>query len=1053
LDYAALAITDRNSLAGVVRAHVAAKEVGLKLLVGAEITPIDGLPVVLLATDRAAYGRLSRLITLGRRRAPKGQCQLTFQDIAEHADGLLAGVIVQKAERRRQKAERERGTGKEDCKLQIENCKLKIGKSFPLNSQPSTLDLLHRYRDVFGDRCYLFAELHCGAEDRWWLQQMARWASETRIPLVAANDVHYHVPGRQRLQDVLTAIRHGCSVAELGGRLFPNAERHLKSEADMLRLFADRPDAVARTIELVDRCRFSLDELRYNYPEELCPPGQTLIQHLTRLTWDGARRRYPQGVPEKVRRLIEHELRLIEELQYESYFLTVWDLVRFARSRGILCQGRGSAANSVVCFCLGITSVDPDRIDVLFERFVSKERNEAPDIDVDFEHERREEILQYIYEKYGRERAGMTAEVITYRPRSAVRDVGKALGLSLDRVDTLAKNLENFNDPEGLEDRFREIGFDPQSRLSRQLISLVQELVGFPRHLSQHVGGVITQDRLCELVPIENAAMPGRTVIQWDKDDLDALGILKVDCLALGMLTAIRKCFELVRRHTGRKLTLANVPAEDPRVYEMISRADTMGVFQIESRAQMSMLPRLRPRCFYDLVIEVAIVRPGPIQGDMVHPYLRRRAGREPVEYPDERVRAVLEKTLGVPIFQEQAMRLAVVAAGFTPGEADQLRRAMGAWRRPGLIDQFRQKLIQGMIANGYSQKFADQVFRQIRGFGDYGFPESHAASFALLVYVSAWLKRYYPAAFTAALLNSQPMGFYAPAQLIADARKHGVDVRPVDVNFSHWDCTLEPAAETSPAPLSRRRRGTRPESDPLSAKSLWALRLGFRMVKGLSEKHAERIIRRRTESPYRSFDDFVRRTGLTSGPLRQLAQADAFASLGLNRRQSFWNALPRQHLDPLLWTDEEPPVALPSMSVRAEVTADYQAFGLSLRRHPMSFLRGRLERWQVVPAERLDQLPPGTPLKVAGLVLLRQRPSTASGITFVTLEDETGIVNLIVRSDVWQRYRRAAHTATALLAWGRLQRESGVIHVLVWKLEDLEPLLGDVPVRSRDFQ
>ncbi|HID21562.1 MAG TPA: PHP domain-containing protein, partial [Planctomycetaceae bacterium] len=552
LDYAALAITDRNSLAGVVRAHVAAKEVGLKLLVGAEITPSDALPVVLLATNRAAYGRLARLITLGRRRAPKGQCRLTFQDIAEHADGLLAGVIVQKTNGRRPNTEAEEQTAGDH------GCNPKIGTSFPRAPCSSPLDLLHRYRDVFGDRCYLFAELHCEAEDRWWLQKMIRWAAEARVPLVAANDVHYHVPGRQRLQDVLTAIRHGCPVAELGERLFPNAERHLKSEAGMLRLFADQPEAVARTIELVDRCRFSLDELRYNYPEELCPPGQTPLQHLTRLTWDGARRRYPQGVPEKVCRLIEHELRLIEELRYESYFLTVWDLVRFARSRGILCQGRGSAANSVVRFCLGITSVDPNRIDVLFERFVSKERNEAPDIDVDFEHERREEVLQYLYEKYGRERAGMTAEVITYRPRSAVRDVGKALGLSLDRVDTLAKNLENFNDPDGLEDRFREVGFDPQSPLGRQLLCLVQELVGFPRHLSQHVGGmVITQDRLCELVPIENAAMPGRTVIQWDKDDLDMLGILKVDCLALGMLTAIRKAFELVRRHTGRKLTLA----------------------------------------------------------------------------------------------------------------------------------------------------------------------------------------------------------------------------------------------------------------------------------------------------------------------------------------------------------------------------------------------------------------------------------------------------------------------------------------------------------------
>ncbi len=1095
LGYTALAITDRNSLAGVVRAHVAAKETGLKLLVGAEVTPEDAPRVVLLPTNRAGYGRLCRLITRGRRRAPKGECRLSFADVAEHADGLLACVVLKdlwlepvaepvwkvglkgvatssrtalgegKGERDVVVWQRTEPLGTRNCFRSDRTARRSKRKTEPTADRlrpNEALEVatawLRQFRQVFGDRCYALAELHLGPNDRWLLRQFAVAADRANVPLVAANDVLYHIPQRQALQDVLTAVRLGCTVAELGNRRPPNAERYLKPPAEMWQLFAERPDVVERTVEVAERCRFSLDELRYNYPQEMCPPGKSPIQFLKELTWQGARQRYPQGVPEKVKKLIEHELKLIEELHYESYFLTVWDLVRFARSRGILCQGRGSAANSAVCYCLGITSVDPDRIDVLFERFVSRERNEAPDIDVDFEHERREEVIQYIYAKYGRERAGMTAEVITYRPRSAVRDVGKALGLSLDCVDTLAKNLENFDNAEGLSQRFAEAGLAPHSPLGRQLLTLVQELIGFPRHLSQHVGGmVMTQDQLCELVPIENAAMPGRTVVQWDKDDLDALGILKVDCLALGMLTAVRKCFELIERHEGRRLTLSTVPPEDPAVYDMIDRADTVGVFQIESRAQMSMLPRLRPRCFYDLVIEVAIVRPGPIQGDMVHPYLRRRSGKEPVEYPDEKVKAVLHKTLGVPIFQEQAMRLAVVAAGFTPGEADQLRRAMGAWRRPGLMDRFRQKLIDGMKANGYSEQFAEQVFRQIRGFGEYGFPESHAASFALLVYVSAWLKHYYPAAFTAALLNSQPMGFYAPAQLVADARQHGVEVRPVDVQFSHWDCTLEPldtpqtsrpAGSASETNRQRLHSKTPAEQKPTK----FALRLGFRMVKGLSAKHAERIVEARRQGSFRSFDDFVRRTRLTSGPLRQLAQADAFRSLQLDRRHSHWQALARHNPQPLFDQWPEAPVTLPKMNAQAEVVADYQSLGLSLRGHPLAFWREWLERQGVLPAERVKQLPPNVQVKVAGLVLLRQRPGTAGGITFVTLEDETGLVNLIVRPEVWQRHRKVAHTATALLAWGHLQREAGVVHVVVWKLQDLAALVRDVPVASRNF-
>jgi error-prone DNA polymerase len=1015
----ALAITDLNSLAGVVRAHVAAKEVGLKLLIGAEITPVDAPPVVLLATNRAAYGRLAQLITRGRRQAEKGTCRLTFADVAEFADGLLACVRLLDA-----------------------------------GDEETATDCLPRYREVFADRCHLLAELFCGADDCLRLQKLMHVARQHRLPLVAANDVHYHDASRQPLQDVLTAVRHGTTVAELGHRRFPNAERHLKSPAEMRRLFAECPEAVLRTVDLVDHCTFSLEELRYEYPEELCPVGLTPIEHLSHLAWEGARWRYPQGPPEKVHRLLEYELKLVEELRYEAYFLTVWDLVRFARSKDILCQGRGSAANSVVCYCLGVTSVDPDRTDLLFERFVSKERDEAPDIDIDFEHERREEVIQYVYEKYGRDRAGMTATVISYRPRSAVRDVGKALGYSLEEVDVLAKNLENYNESEKLAGRFRESGFDPRTQRARQLKALVQQVLGFPRHLSQHVGGmVLTQKPLCEIVPIENASMPGRTVIEWDKDDLDSLGILKVDCLALGMLTAIRKGFDLIYKHRGRELSLATVPAEDPAVYRMIQRGDTLGVFQIESRAQMAMLPRLKPKDFYDLVIEVAIVRPGPIQGDMVHPYLRRRAGEEDVDYPDERIKNVLERTLGVPLFQEQAMKLAMIAGGFTPGEADQLRRAMGAWRKTGEMDRFRDKLLTGMTENGYSTEFAERLFKQIRGFGEYGFPESHAASFALLVYASAWIKCYEPAAFVAALLNSQPMGFYAPAQLVASARDHGVEIRLVDVNCSEWDSTLEEVqspkskVQDQEKDLHSSTLGFGPWT--LDSSSDLALRLGFRMVKGLSQSQVAQILAARTDGPFNSFEDFARRTRLTSAVLTRLSKADAFGSLTVGRRQALWKSLPAQED---FGPNEEPAVALPSAAPLSEVVADYRATGLSLRDHPMKFLRPALERMGVAKASDLAVLPVDGFVKVAGLTLMRQRPGTASGITFVTLEDETGFANLIVRPEVWERYHHAARTATAMLAHGRLQRQDNVIHVLVSRLDDLSRRIDDLGVSSRDF-
>jgi error-prone DNA polymerase len=731
----------------------------------------------------------------------------------------------------------------------------------------------------------------------------------------------------------------------------------------------------------------------------------------------------------------------------------VYDLVRFARERGILCQGRGSAANSAVCFCLNVTSVDPEKMDVLFERFVSRERKEAPDIDIDFEHERREEVLQYLYEKYGRERAGMAAEVITYRPRSAVRDVGKALGLSLDRVDALAKSLEGYRSSDSyLPERCRGVGIDPESKLGRQLVGAVEELMSFPRHLGQHVGGmVMTQGPLCELVPIENAAMEDRTVIQWDKNDLDELGILKVDCLALGMLTAIRKCFELVERHHGRPLTLATVPPEDAKVYDMICQADTMGVFQIESRAQMSMLPRLRPREFYDLVIEVAIVRPGPIQGDMVHPYLRRRSGEEDVSYPNEAIRDVLKKTLGVPLFQEQAMRLAVVAAGFTPGEADSLRRAMGAWRRPGIIEQFRQKLIEGMLARDLSQKFAEQVFNQIRGFGEYGFPESHAASFALLVYISAWLKCHYPAAFCAALLNSQPMGFYAPAQLVRNARDHGVEVLGVDVNHSGWDCELE--VRSAECGVRNGKEITHSEF-----RTPHSLRLGLPQILGLGETDARAIQSARRDGLFTTITDFARRTGLGPAVISRLASANAFGSLALGRRGALWQALavePPRHDLPLLKSlppEDDPLVPLPQMAPQDEVFADYRTTSLSLREHPIAFHREWLTSQKILPAAELAYTKDGRMVDVAGLVLVRQRPSTAKGITFVTLEDETGVANLIIRPDIWQKFYRPARTASALVAHGRLQNQQDVIHVLVTRLNDLSELIRGMRSQSRDF-
>ena len=1077
LGYAALAIADRHSLAGVVRGHRAAKEAGLKLLIGAEIRPRDAWPTVLLATDQAAYGRLARLLTVGCRRAAKGACELYWDDLAAHADGLLACVLAA-PDPLLDPSDLKTGTH-HDANTPIRH-RTESPRRAAERGEISAAELA-RYRELFGDRCYLLAELHRGPVDAQRLERWIALARRQRVPLAAGGGVCYHTAARQPLHDVLRAIRRGTIVGDPQAALHPNAERHLKSPQQMAALFAAAPQAIAVAAEAAERCRFSLDALRYEYPEELAPPGRTPWEYLAELTWAGARQRWPEGVPPRVRELLEHELQLIGQLHYEAYFLTVWDLVQFARRRGILCQGRGSAANSAVCYCLGITAIDPSRMDLLFERFISRERAEAPDIDVDFEHRRREEVLQYIYEKYGRDRSGMTAEVICYRPRSAVRDVGKALGLSLDRVDSLCAKLEHYHHADDLPDRCREAGIDPEGVLGRRLVTLVRQLIGFPRHLSQHTGGmVITRGPLCELVPIENAAMPGRTVIQWDKNDLDELGILKVDCLALGMLSALSKCFHLVEQHDGVRLAPADIPEGDEPTYDMICRADTIGVFQIESRAQMSMLPRLRPRNFYDLVIEVAIVRPGPIQGQMVHPYLRRRSGEETPTYPNDAIRSVLEKTLGVPLFQEQAMRLAIVAAGFTPGEADRLRRAFGAWRRQGVIDEFRTKLIDGMTARGYAPQFAQTLFEQIRGFGDYGFPESHAASFALLVYVSAWLKRHYPAAFFCALLNSQPMGFYAPAQLVRDTQRHGVEVRPADVNFSDWDCTLEPAeADAAAARSSRTLPRTEGES-PAVERSRWALRLGLSLVKHLSAADAEAIVAARRKGPFRSFDELARRSGLPRAVLMRLAKGGVCASLRPDRRGALWDALLpaegplplfAQSLDssellpppalsepqaigasPQPVSAPSPAVPLPPMSEAAEVLADYRTQSLSLRGHPMKFLRPSLARRGVLSAAKLAAIENGRRAAVAGIVLVRQRPGTAKGITFFTVEDESGSANLIVRPHVWRRCRAAARNAVVLLAAGRVQRQGEVIHLLATHLEDLSAQVAGLETCSRDF-
>ena len=1005
LGYHALALTDECSLSGVVRAHVAAKEHGLHLIIGAELRLQCGLHLVVLATDRHGYGRLCRLITLGRRAAHKGEYHLTREDLA----------------------------------ATLEHCLL-----LWLPAEPPQAEQARWLARQFPGAVWIAVELLRGGADRAQLEALRRIGCAAALPLVASGDVHMHVRARRRLQDALTAVRLNVPVAEAGWNLYPNGERYLREPERLAKLYP--PELIAETARIAARCTFSLDELRYEYPRELVPAGETPARHLRRLTEEGAQRRWPEGIPPAERAALEHELALIAELGYEPYFLTVHDLVDFARRRGIVCQGRGSAANSRVCYCLGVTAVDPRRgAGLLFERFISRERNEPPDIDIDFEHERREEVIQYVYAKYGRERAALAATVIQYRSRSALRDLGRVFGFEAAACDRLARVMQWWDGSEALAERLRAAGFDPESPPLTQLVPLARELLafpGFPRHLSQHVGGlVISAGRLDELVPIENAAMPERTVVQWDKDDLDALGLLKVDVLALGMLTALRKAIDLVNALRGTRHALGSLPAEDPAVYQMISRADTVGVFQIESRAQMAMLPRLKPRCYYDLVIEVAIVRPGPIQGDMVHPYLRRRQGREPIEYPSEAVESVLRRTLGVPIFQEQVMQLAMVAAGFTPGQADQLRRAMGAWKRSGGIGHFRPMLLEGMAARGYASEFAERVYRQMMGFGDYGFPESHAASFALLVYDSAWLKCHEPAAFTAALLNSQPMGFYAPAQLVRDARAHGVEVRAVDVEGSEWDCTLERSAAAQPA-----------------------LRLGLRLVKGLSRAGAARLTETRAAGPFTTLTDLARRTGLRRTDLEALAAAGALAGLSGNRHLAFWDVagverpLPLEAANMPTAADASAPAAdaarplIGAPSEAQSIVADYASLGLTLGRHPLALLREGLHGRGVRRAEEVCARPEGSAVRTAGIVLMRQRPGSAGGVTFITLEDESGQVNVIVWERTARAYREALLGARLLEVHGRLQHAEGVTHLIARRLFDRTGLLGALATHSRDF-
>lgn len=994
LGYKAIAVTDRNTMAGIVRAHAAAKGKDIRFIPACRLDLLDGPSLLAYPTDKDAYSLLTALLTLGNMRTEKGKCDLYREDVYAHAKGMKFVIVPPDS----------------------------LTGDFQLDS--AFVKALESYREALGRELYLAASFSYSSQDHKRLYRLAKLGDRLDIPLVATNDVHYHTPERRELQDVLTCIREKCTIQSAGFRLHANAERHLKPIDEMYRLFRDYPDAILRTQEIAEACQFSLDQLKYVYPEEITSGGRTPQEELQHLTWKGAREHFGENIPPKVKKDIDYELAFIERKEYASYFLTVYDFVHFARNRGILCQGRGSAANSVVCFCLGITSVNPSKFKLLFARFMSDERNEPPDIDVDFEHERREEVMQYIYGKYGRDRAGIVATVTQVHWKGAVRDVGKAMGLSLDAVDKLAKSRYELTEEWLAGNTLSSQGFDPRDPHLRKVIDITEQYIGFPRQLGQHTGGfVITRDKLSGLCPILNARMVGRTCIEWDKNDVDALGFLKVDVLALGMLTCIRKAFDLVKLHYGPELTLASIPQDDPKVYDMISHADTLGVFQIESRAQMSMLPRLKPRTFYDLVIEVAIVRPGPIQGDMVHPYLRRRSGKEPVEFPSKELEEILGRTLGVPLFQEQAMEIAIVAAGFSPSEADGLRRSMATFKAKGLVSQWEKKLVQGMVANGYTEEFAKRVFKQLEGFGSYGFPESHAASFALLVYVSCWLKFYYPDVFAAALLNSQPMGFYQPAQIVIDARKHGVEVRPVDVNYSLWDNTMEEQVG-----------------------NYRAIRLGFRQVKGLQQEQADALIAARRR-PYAQVIDLAN-AGVSVGTLERLAEADAFRSMGLDRRQALWEVSALHDRPVGMFTGQpseslrEKGIVLPGLSPMEHVLQDYATASLSLKAHPVSFVRDSLEQLRVTTTAGLGSLKNGAAVKVCGLITMRQRPETAKGVLFVTIEDETGFANLVVWNDVFEKYRQELLQSKLLMVSGKLQVEGEVIHVVVHTCHNLTGLV-----------
>ncbi|MDZ4730584.1 MAG: error-prone DNA polymerase [Xanthomonadales bacterium] len=1030
LGYRAIAITDECSLAGVVRALEEQRRcrdsgLAIQLIPGSLFRLHNGSRLVLLPQDHDGYAQLCTLITRGRRNAPKGEYALPDKTFEHGLDRCLA---------------------------------------IWLPADEKDLLTAHWLAGFFPGRCWLGVSLHLGADDAQGLGKLSQLARTAGIPLAACGDVQMHQRSRRMLHDVLAAIRHGCTVAELGYRALPCGERHLHTRQQLQQRYP--AELLAATLDIAGRCNFRLEQLHYRYPREVVPAGHDASSHLRQLTEAGILERWPQGISTAVREQIEKELVLIAELHYESYFLTVYDIVRFAKSQGILCQGRGSAANSAVCYCLGITEVDPARMNMLFERFISRERDEPPDIDVDFEHERREEVIQYIYRKYGRDRAALAATVISYRPRSAIRDVARALGFSLGQADLLARNTAWWDQPESFSQRIAEQGFKLDNLKVQHLVYLVQSIVGFPRHLSQHVGGfVISEAPLASLVPVENAAMPDRTVIQWDKEDLETLGLLKVDCLALGMLSAIHRCLDLIQDNWAQNDNwgqsknsslpqgssqspsfysdpkfnsssasfysdpcLANIPAEDPATYAMIQKADTVGVFQIESRAQMAMLPRLKPACFYDLVIEVAIVRPGPIQGNMVHPFLQRRRGLEQVNYPSAALKAVLERTLGVPIFQEQVMQIAMVAAGFSGSEADALRRSMAAWARRGGLEHMHQRLVSGMLERGYSESFAEQIFQQIRGFGEYGFPESHAASFALLVYVSAWLKCHYPAAFTCALLNSQPMGFYQPAQLVQDAQRHGVKVLPADVRYSDWECSLEGPA----------------------------LRLGLRMIKGMREAAAQRLVKARQQGLFRQVQDLATRAALDRHDLAVLAESGALRGLAGHRHRARWEvaAVEQQAVFPLaLETDH----SAESVSIRPptevdDMRTDYASSGLTLGRHPVALLRSQLRRRRAKPASELQRLPHGSRVRACGLVTMRQRPMTASGTLFLTLEDETGCVNVVIWPRLWEKQRAEILGASVLAIDGVMETDGEVHHLIASRAHDFSHLADGLQTRSRDF-